>query len=171
MSVSPMSSRRRARATLVLVLAASLVGSVGLAAAPPSSAAPPSGTAPESVRLRHAGTVVAVEPGANQLVVEEMSPGNDLRRIIVQIEPMTSLVEIGREPQEVVVRRDPGIVESVSTYRYVERSLSLATVKPGDFVVVVLDRPLAGGRPIPARRVELTARAAASAGPAAPPAR
>ncbi len=164
MRLSATASRRRARAAPGLALAASLVASAGWGAA-----APP-GAVPESLRLRHAGTVLSVQPAAGRLVVEEMSPGNDLRRIVAQVEPTTSLVEIVREPSDVIVRA-PGVVETVSTHRYVERSLDLATVSAGDFVVVVLEHPLVAGTPVPARRIELTARARPGAGSATAPAR
>lgn len=120
---------------------------------------------------RHAGIVVSVDASARRLVLEEMSPGIQVRRIAVEVEPDTALVEIVRTPEEVVVDRTPTTVEIASTGRYVERALDLATLKPGDFVVVELKGRPAAGRPVPADRVELTARADAASASGSSPAR
>ncbi len=115
-----------------------------------------SGGPTETVARCHAGIVVSVDPTTRRFVLEEMSPGRQARRIVVQVEPGGSLVEIAREAEAVVVDRTPEAVEIAESHRYVERPIDLVRMKPGDFVVVVLDKQSAENQPVPARRVELT---------------
>jgi hypothetical protein len=82
-------------ALLGLVFGASMAHAVGTAAVAGS------GGPTDTVARCHAGIVVSVDPATRRFVLEEMSPGRQARRIVVQVEPGGSLVEIAREAGEV----------------------------------------------------------------------
>ncbi len=142
-----------------------------LAWAAPGMAAEADGGAREATSHRHAGHLVSVDPAAGRLVVEEMSPGRQVRRLVVEVTSDTSLVEIAREPEEVVVDRTPEAIELIESHRYVERPLDLASLKSGDFVVVELKGQPASGRAVPAEQVALTARVGEASASGSPPSR
>ena len=151
------------------VLGAGLAASLAWAA--PGMAAEADGRAREAPSRRHAGHVISVDPAARRLVVEEMSPGRRIQRIVVDVKSDTPLVEIVREPEEVVVNRTPEAIDLLESHRYVERPLDLASLEPGDFVVVELKGPVASGRGAPAEQVTLTARVGKAPASGSPPTR
>ena len=80
--------------------------------------------APGRAEDRHSGTVVAVDPGAGVMVIEELTASRDERPRIVR---RTLAVDAKAR----VVRQEP----TLEGYRAVP--MSLAELRPGDFVTVV----------------------------------
>ncbi|HEX7124621.1 MAG TPA: hypothetical protein VF406_02450 [Thermodesulfobacteriota bacterium] len=130
------------------------LGLVGLAApAVPAGADPAAGGS-----RTHAGSVVAVDAAAGRVVIEEMSPGTQIHRVDAQVSADTRVIEIRREPAEVVVTRTPQARDVALTYRWVERPLGLGAIRPGDFAVVELAEAPSGESPAAATRIAVTAR-------------
>ena len=93
---------------------------------------------------RHAGTVLAVDPQARTLTVDEFGADAERRALRVQVPPSAAVVLSERSRAS----RDLG-----DTFR--DRSIALADVRIGDFVVVELSRD-----PEVARLVMVTLRRA-----------
>lgn len=100
---------------------------------------------PAPAASRHSGTVIAVDPKAGRVVVEEMVQGTTTRTLTVPVGPGTRLVLSERLPDaEVTDLRHP----------FRDRPIGLADIHPGDVVLVEL--PSATG---PASAVTVTLRA------------
>ncbi len=84
---------------------------------------------PEAARAgeRHAGTVLAVDPQARTLIVDEFGAGGERRALRVQV------------PREAVVlssQRNPALRDFKDAFR--DSTISLGDVQIGDFVVIEL---------------------------------
>ena len=113
---------------------------------------------------RHSGTVVSVDPAARRLVLQELVEAGRPRRLDVRVSEGAAVVLSERIPDEQVARLDAA---------FAERSIDLAEVRPGDFIVV---EGAARGDAATARTVLVTLRAgqgetSPSASPGAPPRR
>lgn len=132
---------------------------LGLGLAGLAAAATPAGAGLAAGGSRtHAGTVVAVDAAAGRVVIEELSPGTQVQRVTARVSSDTRVVEIRREPVEVVVARGPQSRDIALTYRWVERPLDLGEIRPGDFAVVELAGEAPGDGPPAATRLAVTAR-------------
>ena len=86
---------------------------------------------------RRSGTIVAVDPAASTLVVEEIGPGragqagNEIARHRVTVEPSTTVT---------VVSRTPGSAPDGWPGSFVEMRLGREALKQGAFVTVTLRR-------------------------------
>ena len=76
---------------------------------------------------RHSGTVVAVDPAARTLVLQELVEEGRPRQLNVLVSQGAAVVLSERAPDEQVTRLGAA---------FVERSIDLAEVRPGDFVVI-----------------------------------
>jgi len=76
---------------------------------------------------RHAGTVLAVDPQSRTITVDEYVANAERRALRVQV-PQDALV--------VLSQRNPSGLDVKSSFR--DRTISLADVRVGDFVVVEL---------------------------------
>ncbi|HSB42292.1 MAG TPA: hypothetical protein VLK28_10705 [Methylomirabilota bacterium] len=91
---------------------------------------------------RHAGTVLAVDPQARSLVVDEFGANAERRALRVEVPP---------EALVLLSQRNPSGRELGEAFR--DRTVTLADVRVGDFVVVELS-----GDPEVARLVMITLR-------------
>jgi hypothetical protein len=91
---------------------------------------------------RHAGTVLAVDPQARSLVVDEFAANAERRALRVLVPP---------EALVLLSQRNPSGRELREAFR--DRAVTLADVRVGDFVVVELS-----GDPEVARLVMITLR-------------
>lgn len=91
---------------------------------------------------RHAGTVLAVDPPARSLVVDEYGANGERRALRVQVPPEALVLLSQRNPSGRALRE---------TFR--DRTVTLADVRVGDFVVVELSAD-----PDVARLVTITLR-------------
>jgi hypothetical protein len=91
---------------------------------------------------RHAGTVLAVDPQARSLILDEFGANADRRAVRVRVP---------REAPVVLSERNPGGRTVGDAFR--DRTVGLDDVRVGDFVVVELS-----GDPEVARRVTITLR-------------
>jgi hypothetical protein len=98
---------------------------------------------------RHAGTVLAVDPQARSLVVDEFGPNAERRALRVQV-PAEALVLLSQ--------RNPSGRELREAFR--DRTVTLADVRVGDFVVVEVSAD-----PEVARLVMITLRGGAGSHP------
>jgi hypothetical protein len=80
---------------------------------------------------RHAGTVLAVDPQARSLVVDEFAANAERRALGVLVPP---------EALVLLSQRNPSGRELREAFR--DRAVTLADVRVGDFVVVELSRDL-----------------------------
>jgi len=82
---------------------------------------------PAGAGPRHAGTVLAVDPQARTLVVDEFGANAERRALLVQV-PATALV--------VLSQRNVTVRDFKDAFR--DSSITLADIRPGDFVAVEL---------------------------------
>lgn len=80
---------------------------------------------PVAAGERHAGTVLAVDPQARTLTVDELGANAERRALRVLVP---------REAAVVLSQRNPAGVDLRDNFR--ERSVSLGDVRVGDFVVI-----------------------------------
>ena len=97
-------------------MAAALALGAGLVAAAPTEA--PAGG-------RHAGTVLAVDPQARAITVDEFGANSERRALRVHVPPQALVVLSQRNP----AGRD-------ARDAFLDSSISLADVRVGDFVVI-----------------------------------
>src|SRR6266542_1474686 len=108
---------------------------------------------------RHSGTVVSVDTAARSLVMNELVQEGRPRQLVVRVPGGAPVVVSDRIPDEQVLRFDAV---------FVERSIDLSDVRPGDFVVI---EGRARGDAAAAGKVIVTLRSTGSAPAAAPAAR
>jgi hypothetical protein len=108
---------------------------------------------------RHSGVVVSVDPAARKLVLQELVEAGRPRRLDVRIPEGATVVLSERIPDEQVSQLDAA---------FVERTIDVGEVRPGDFVVF---EGAARGGTATANTVVVTLRAGQSeTAPAASPA-
>ena len=95
----------------------SLIGAVLVGATPALAA--------ESAR--HSGTVVSVDPKLQTLVVDELGANATSRKLNVHVAPQTQMLSSTRNPQA-----------TDAQHEFTDTPITLADIKPGDFVVVDL---------------------------------
>ena len=105
---------------------------------------------------RHSGTVVSVDPAARSLVLKELVQEGRPRRLVVRVPGGASVIVSDRIPDEQVTRFDAV---------FVDRTIDLGEVRPGDFIVF---EGTTRGDTAAAGKVVVTLRATATAPAAAP---
>lgn len=93
---------------------------------------------------RHDGVVKAVDPRSGVVTLSEMVAGGRRRTLRIQVPPDTRIVRSERLPD--------GRVRDLA-HPFQDRSIGVADIRPGDFLVVELAKP---GKPDTARSMVVT---------------